>query len=489
MIGFARERQRVDFNLLSEDDLRAIHWATLDILRTAGVKILHSQKILKLLEKAGCPVNYDKQLARIPSNLVEEALDKKGNAITLCGRNPKYDARLDDRHVYITNDGNGIAMLDFETGKKRPSTKTDLAKTAIISDALDELHIYWPMVSAQDTPEHVRALHDLEASLANTEKHVMFETTLSPEVAQYQIEMAAAVVGSKEELRKRPIISSLHCPVAPLQHGVQSTQAAIEFAKARVPIVFFGMPQPGATGPATLAGSIVINNAEVLSGLVIAQLAAPGAPVIYGGGVAAFDMKAGSRAGGGPEHGLTGGAFAQLARHYGMPSIVGGGVSGAKRPGAQAAYEKFASLLPQILSGANAICGIGLLNDCTLLAFEELLIDTEIVRIIFRLAEGIEVNDETLSLDLIKKVGPGGNYLVEKHTLEHFKSEHFLPTVSDRNSYEGWLKEGRKSVADRAREKVSEILKTHKPKPLEDSTSKELARIIKEAEKALEKKI
>ncbi|MEM3697281.1 MAG: trimethylamine methyltransferase family protein [Candidatus Bathyarchaeia archaeon] len=481
---FFRGSQRVNFSILSKEDLEKIHKASLEVLETTGFRI-NSLKCLKILEEGGCKVDYKSQVALIPPYLVEEALRKTRNSITLCARNPKYDAVLDQNHVYITTDGNGTQTFDMETGERRTSTKEDVAKSAIISDAVDAVDIYWPMVSAQDYPVHVRHLHDLEASLANTEKHVTFETTMSPKEARYQIEMASVIVGDEKKLGKRPIISSLHCTSAPLQMDGNSMEAALEFSKADVPVMFFGMPQPGATGPVTLAGSLVVNNAEVLGCLVITQLVCPGAPVIYGAGIAAFDMRTLKRAGGGPEHGLTGAAAAELARYYNMPSIVGGFVSTAKTPGAQACYEKFASGFPPVFSGCSMIAGIGLLDDCTTLAFEEILIDAEIVKIVFRIAQGIEVSDNTLALDIIRKVGPGGNFLAERHTLENLRKEHFIPELTDRRSFETWIKEGAKDLVKLAREKVEVILQKHQVQPLEKDVQKEIRNIIKKAEKDL----
>jgi len=483
-MGFARETQRITFSVLCKEDLDAIRWATLDILETTGFKI-NSEKCLKILEEAGCKVDYKSQIALIPSYIVEEALRKNQKNIRLCARNPKYDVNLDHRHVYITTDGNGTQTFDLKTGEKRASTKDDIVKSAIISDALDAVHIYWPMVSAQDYPGNIQHLHDLEASLTNTEKHITFETTMSPKEAKYQIEMAATVVGSEKELRRRPIISSLHCTSAPLQMDGRCMEAALEFAKAGIPTMFFGMPQLGATGPATLAGSIVVNNAEVLSCLAITQLECPGSPVIYGAGIAAFDMKAVKRAGGGPEHGLTSAAAGELARYYSMPSIVGGFVSTAKMPGAQASYEKFTSGFPPVFSGCDMIAGIGLLDDCTTLAFEEILIDAEIVKIIFRIAQGIEVDDDTLSIDVIRRVGPGGNFLAERHTLDYLRKEHFIPELTDRRSYEAWLKDGAKDIVKKAKERIKIILEKHQPEPLEKDAQREIQEIIARAKNDL----
>jgi len=484
--GFSRETQKIFFSVLSKDDLKAIHWATLDVLERTGFRV-HSEKCLTMLDKAGCRVDYKTRSALIPSHLVEEALRKKKRAITLCARNPKYDAKLDGRHVYISTDGNGANTFDLETGRRRPSIKDDIAKSAVIADALDTVNIYWPLVSSQDTPPHVRHLHDLEASLANIEKHVQFETTVLPEEARYQIDMAAAVVGGKKELKRRPIVSSVHCTIAPLQHDGGSAEAALEFAKSGVPISFYSMPQAGATGPVTLAGSLTVANAEVLSGLVMAQLVSPGAPVIYGTGGAAFDMKACCRTGGSPEQGLFSAAVGELARYYGMPSVTGGFVSTAKEPGGQACYEKMISGIPQVLSGCNIIIGVGLIEDCNTLHFEELIIDDEIVKMVFRLAQGIEVSDETLALDVIGKVGPGGNFLAERHTLDYFRKEQFIPELTDRRAYETWLKHGAKNIVDKAKEKVKTILETHRPEPLERDIQKEIGNIISRADKELAK--
>jgi trimethylamine--corrinoid protein Co-methyltransferase len=196
-------------------------------------------------------------------------------------------------------------------------------------------------------------------------------------------------------------------------------------------------------------------------------------------------MRTLKRAGGGPEHGLTGAAAGELARYYDMPSIVGGFVSTAKMPGAQACYEKFASGLPQVLSGCSMIAGIGLLDDCTTLAFEEILIDAEIVKIVYRIAQGIEVNDNTLALDIIRKVGPGGHFLAERHTLENLRREHFIPELTDRRSFETWLKDGAKDIVKIAKEKVKLILQKHKVQPLEREVQKEIKNIIEKAEKDL----
>ncbi|UCC32884.1 MAG: trimethylamine methyltransferase family protein, partial [Candidatus Bathyarchaeota archaeon] len=372
-----------------------------------------------------------------------------------------------------------------ETGERRPSTKEDLSMSAKIADYLEAIGVYWPMITSQDTPAPARVLHDLEASIANTEKHVMFETTITPDEARSQIEIAALVAGGREELKRRPIISSCHCTIAPLKHDKGPTEAAIEFSRAGVPVYFLPMPQAGVTGPITLAGSTVVGNAESLSGLVIVQMAAPGAPMLYSSEASNFDMKNLRWCAGSPECGLLTAVSSELARYYEMPSTSAGFSTDAKMPGAQACYEKAVTGTLPVFAGYDIVGGLGLLDACTLFTPEQLIIDAEIAGMLHQLAQGIEVNEETLAVDLIHKIGPGGNYLMEKHTLEHMRKEHFMPELADRRSYEAWKKAGSKTTVEAARKKTKEILREHQPAPLEKDVQKGMSEIIRKAERQL----
>ncbi|MGD8505573.1 MAG: trimethylamine methyltransferase family protein [Candidatus Bathyarchaeota archaeon] len=469
---------------MSKESLDTIHSATIEVLEKTGV-IVESDKALKILEEAGCTVNHRKHLALIPSHLVKEALTKAPRNVTLYARNPKNDLRLDGEHTYLCTDGSGTYTIDPKTGDRRASTKRDLSTSAKIVDYLDVIGIYWPMITSQDVPAHVRVLHDLEASLANTEKHVMFETTITPDEARFQIEMAALVAGGKDELKESPIISSCHCSISPLKHAKGPTEAAIEFAKAGVPVYFLPMPQAGATSPITLAGSLVVSNAEMLSGLVIVQILAPGAPMLYSSESSNFDMKNLRWCGGSPECGLMTAVSNELAEYYHMPSTSAGFTTDAKVPGAQACYEKAVTGALPVLAGHDVVGGLGLLDACTVFTPEQIIIDVEIGRMLHRLAQGIDINEETLALDVIHKIGPGGNYFTEKHTLKHLEKAHYTPEISDRRSYETWKKAGSETTLKIAREKAQEILETHQPAPLEKDIQKGIAEILKRAEKEL----
>lgn len=480
MIGFPKGK--VVFHMFQKDDLESLHWGTLDVLEKAGIRIF-SKECLKLLEDAGCAVDHKNSGAKIPGNLVEEAIRRAKKNITLFARNPKYDVVLDGRRTYCTTDGNGTSVMDFETGRRRMSTSADLAMVGRVANALDSAHVFWPCVSCQDVPDYIRHVVDLRVALSSIEKHVQVETTSHKREARWLVKLGAALAGGGKELRKRPVFSSMHCPFSPLQLDGGSTEGALEIARAGVPISFYGMPQAGATGPVTLAGSIVVNNAEVLAGLTIAQLAAPGSPFIYGTGGAAFDMRTMTWAGGGPERALISAGAGELAHNYGFPILCGGIVTSAKLPGPQACYEKMSSGMPQFYAGCDMVAGLGLLDDVTMLSYEQMVIDDEMARIMARLAQGVTVDDEHLAVDLIKKVGPGGTFLSERHTMQWLNKEHFITDVTDRRTSDKWESDGKKSVVDRAREKVSRILKEHTVAPMPSDVAAEFDAIVSQADK------
>jgi len=467
---------RVSFRVLDRSSLDRIHWGSLFVLERVGVRV-YSSACRTLLREGGCDVDEKNSVARIPPHLVAEALSKAKKSMTLAARNPKYDARLDLSHSYMCPSGNGAIAVDFDTGERRPSTKEDVQKSSKVCDAMQNIHVHWPMVTSTDKPPVSSHLHDLEASLNNTEKHVMYETGVTVPDARNLIAMGYASAGGEKEYRARPITSALQCTIAPLQHDAGVMDAGLEFARAGVPLVYFCMPQLGATGPATLAGSIVVGNAEVLSALVMTQLAAPGAAVIHGLGIAPLDMKTTVRAGGSPEHALCSAMATELAHYYGLPACVGVS-STANAPGDQACIETFTGVSAPLMAGADLLCGIGQLEDGTCLHLEEIPVEDEIVGVVARLCKGEIVTDDTLALDVIEKVGIGKDFLAQRHTLEHVRKEHFVPQLMDRRTYDAWVGDGRKSMLDRARERVKWILSDHHVPPLDSATQKEIDRII-----------
>jgi len=470
-------------SLLSQDEVEAIHNASLEVLEGTGIKV-GSKKALDILKGAGAEVDYGEKHVAIPRNLVEEALKRAPKTIRYCARDPKYDFVLNKQEPHFTTDGYAPFIRDFETGERRASTNEDLARWVRVADYLDNIHVVWASVTPGDVPAPMQKIVETSTSLSNTGKHFEGEA-LSAREAQYEIEIAAAIVGGKEELRRRPIISAVQCTISPLTFEEGSIEAVIEFARAGIPVVPLPMPLMGETGPATVAGTLVVNNAENLANLVISEFASSGAPVVYSSAAGGIDFKTGGAAEGAPEYGLVQMGCAQLARYYNLPSLVCGGDCDSKALDVQCGFERAMTLTTSILTGADIITGLGGLNAANLMSPELLVIDNEIIGAILRIGRGFEVNDDTLAVDVINKVGPGGHFLGERHTLEHYKAETWAPEISDRESFGTWQKMGSRTMDKVAREKIKQILATHKPEPISEGAEKEISRILNRAEAEL----
>jgi len=469
-------------SFLSEDDMKAIHSASLEVLDKTGVKVM-SDEALDILKRCGAKVDYGEKHATIPENLVEEALKRAPKTITYAARNPKYDFVLNKQEPHFCVEGMPPFVLDAETGKRRNSTTEDVASFSVVADYLDHVDLVWPAVVTTEVPGPMQCLMEFITVARNTTKHVEHEA-LNARDAQYQIEIASAIVGSREELKRRPIISAVACTISPLIYDGGITEGAMEYGKAGIPVVVMPMPMVGTTGPATLAGAIVANNAEFLGNLVILEFANPGAPVVYSAGVGTVDFKTGSEIAS-PEGSLMHLGLSQLTHYYDLPSEIGvTGGTASKLLDTQAGYERARTILTHILTVPDIALGLGGLERALLMSPEALVIDNEIIDYALRFMRGFEVNAETLAVDVINKVGPGGIYLGEKHTLEHFR-ERWMSRLSDIDTFETWQKKGAKSIDEVASAKVREILATHKPAPIPEGVEKEISWILKRAEAEL----
>jgi len=467
-------------SLLSQDEIGAIHNASLEVLESTGIKV-GSKKALDILKEAGAGVDYGEKHVAIPRSLVEEALKRAPKTIRYCARDPRYDVLLNKKETHFITDGFDIPFIrDWDTGERRVSTKEDLARWVRVSDYLSNVHFIWVTLAANDVPAEMRSLIQLVTTLNNTGKHVEYEAHSAKE-ARYMIEIASAIVGGKEELRKRPIISAVQCPVSPLVFESGSIEASMEFAEAGIPVVYMDMPLVMETSPATLEGTLVIVNAENLAGLVISEFTVSGAPVVYSTTASVADPSSGSvtecsRAG------LLCIASIQIAHYYGLPCEIGGFGSMSKTLDAQSGYETAMGIDQSM--GADIVCGLGDLEAGFCVSPAKLVIDNEIIEGALNFARGLEVNDDTLAVDVIHRVGPGGHFLAEKHTLKHYK-ELGYPQLADMNTFEAWRKKGSKTIDEVAREKVKAILATHKPMPIPEEIRKEISRILKRAEAEL----
>jgi trimethylamine--corrinoid protein Co-methyltransferase len=462
--------------LLSNDELEHIHETSLRILQEIGIKVL-SKKVQSLLAENGAEVDFPRSIVKLPSSLVEEAIKKAPKEIVLCGRNPKFDLKLPSKdYTYLALSGYASFIRDFKTGEKRMTTTSDLKDFAILSDYLDQVDFFWPIVVPTELPPPIQTVHGLTISFEHTEKHVQHEA-LSEKQAKWQIKLASAIVGDKEKLRKRPIFSSVNCPVSPLLFEEGSSEAMVELAKAGIPVVPMSMALVGSTAPATIAGTLTIVNTENLASLVVLECANPGAPMIYCGESTSADMMTGDINYRAPELPLIAACTAQMARFYELPVYA-----------TQCGLDETPEDLHALIEGSKWLAlahlghgdisgGLGSLENAESSALEQVVLDVEAWIHARAYLRTFSVDEDTLGFDAISKVGPGGNFLGIKHTLDHFQKEI-------------WLKKGTTiipstggSIVERAKEKVREILSTHVPPQLEEDIRREISQIFRQCEK------
>jgi len=471
---------RLSLNILSSDDVKRIHSATLEIIESAGVRF-PSRKALNIWEANGANVDRETMIVKVPGNVIEDALKLAPPVYTLAARNPALDLPLDGNHVYVGTDGCGVEVIDISSGKRRRSCLQDVVDITRVADNLEEVAFHWVPVSAQDCPPESRGLHELAAIWKNSTKHVQTESIYSEREARGSIEMAVALAGGRETLRKRPILSIIECTISPLAQDGGSIEAALVGAEAGLPVGFMTMASCVSTGPATLAGNLVVGNAEVLSALALIELAYPGTPVFYAAAQTVMDLRTGAYTGGGPEDFLFGAATNRLADFYNLPLSMGSFATGAKEPNWQAGIENSLSTFMASVVMSDMLLGVGLLYGSTIWSFEQMIMDCEIYGIICKMMEGIVVDEETLALDIIRDVGPGGHFLTQKHTRKHMHKL-WLPKLMDRRPLAEWEEKG-DEARDWAREKARKILASHQPELLDPKLEVELKKIIQSIEK------
>jgi trimethylamine--corrinoid protein Co-methyltransferase len=473
------------YEVLSRDEIYAIHQSTLDVLEKVGIKV-YSPSAFTILKDAGAHVDEKSKLVKIPSHLIGECVKKVPSEFTLYARNPKNDVKIEPGKVYFGPMIGRIYILDLDSGEKRKTTLEDVANLTKLASALEYYklpHSGVMMPHIEGVPDKVVHAYSYLVSVKNSEK-VVKGSGRNKVVAQDCIRMASALAGCEiEELRRKPNIFTTCNTVAPLQLQEGQTEGLIEYAKYGLPVDIAAEVQAGATGPVTLAGSLVIQNAEVLSGITVAQLVNPGTPLFYGTASTIMDMRSGIIAKGAVEAGLFNVATAQLAQYYGIPSRGTAGDTESKVLDIQAGYEKAITLLMAALAGVNYIWYPGTLEYALTVSYESIVIDHEICGMIYRALKGIDVNENTLAFNVIGAVGPGGQYLGQKHTIDYLMSEQYFPKLSDRRSREEWKSAGAKELREIAREEVKRILREYQPTPLERDVENELERIVKEIEK------
>ncbi len=443
---------------LSDGEISSIHETSLRILQEIGIKVV-SKKVQSLLAENGAEVDDSRSTVKIPDSLVEEAIGKAPKETVLCGRNPDFDLRLPVKGLpFVATSGFSVFMRDLETGEKRMTNSSDLKDFAVLSDYLDSVDFFWPIVTPTELPPPLQRVHALVISFENTEKHVQHEA-LTEKDAKWQIKLAATIAGSEEKLRRRPIFSSVNCPVSPLVFEKGSSEAMVELARAGIPVVPMSMALCGSTAPATIAGTLVIINAENLGALVLLQCANPGAPMIYCAESTPTDMKTGEINYEAPEFPLIAAGATQMARLYSLPC-----------------YTTPIGPLTQMGRG-DISADFGSLENAESAALEQVILDVEEWEQAKAYLRRFKINEETLGFEAIKNVGPGGNFLGTKHTLEHFQEEIWLKKET------AILPSTKGSKIDRAKEKVRQILASHVPSQLDREVKSEIRQLLCKSEK------
>ena len=479
---------RCNFEVLNQDEIDDIHVASLEILEHTGATF-RSKEALKIFDDYGAVVDYDKFNVKIPGYMVEELVRKAPEKYTFYARNPRRNVECGGKKQFLDMAGDCSCVIDMETGDRRFGLLRDCENFITLSDALENTPQPYPIVRyPQDVPED---LQHVELSM------IQYKNTSAPmlilcedrDKARDCIELAATAAGGEEELRKKPNAwNAGMCPNPPLLFDDKLTEGVIECAKHGLPVWFLPMDNAGASAPMTLAGTIVQTNATNLAGTCLIQIVNPGLGVSYGDIPCFMDFRTGIASVGCPEQALHCVAATQMAKFYGLPSQIWSGISDSKIVDVQAGYESALGLLPTLLAGANRlVCGA--IESYYSACYETVVIQDEIFGMAKRIAEGIEVSEETMAVPLIKKIAPlaatkmGGHFMAERHTLEHAAKERYIPRISDKTTRNVWEKAGSKSLRQVAKERVEEILAKHKPEPPPTDILKEMEKKAEEIRK------
>ena len=464
------------FRPLDDEGINKIHQTVLRIIEEVGFEV-HSEIALKLFQKAGARVDGDKHIVRVPASKAMELIKQAPAEVRLCGQDESLDILVGGKRVYTGTGGTALYVYNPATDEKRLATLDDLKRIVRLVDRLDNIHLLLLPTYPSELPKEQVDVNRFFAGLDNTTKHVM-GGIYTYEGMQQVIKMAEIIAGSAAKLRERPIISMIACSISPLRIDGQYGDLVVAIAEKGLPVICPAEPLCGATSPITLAGNVTIQTVDSLTHVMLTQIVNPGTPVIFGSVATSTNLSDLKYLAGSVEMGLINAAGAQMAQFYQLPFYATGGMTDSKVPDAQSGYESAITVALCALAGANFIHdSAGLMEFAMTVCYEKYVIDNEILGMVMRAVQGIQVDDDTLAYDLIKQVGAGGNFLTAKHTRRYMRSEHYQPTLSDRDSREEWEAKGRKDAYARAAEMVPQILAGHRYKLPEAVRSPVLAGI------------
>jgi len=459
---------------LSDSDQQRIIDEAIGLLERSGMNV-YSEKARDYLVKAGANAGNDGLTVRFPRSMVEDAIASAPSRVILHGRSPENDVVLEDSRVYYGTGGTAIYVMDLDTGNRRHSTVEDVKLNARITDALEHVHLFTINVFPNDIKNNDQIdLNRFFWSLRNTSKHVM-GGIYSMKGTQQVVEMAGMLAGGSEKLRERPFVSFITLVISPFKIDRLYGDITCFLAEQGLPVVTPTEPVCGTTSPITLAANVLVHTAETLGGVTLVQAVNKGAPVIAGSVGSISNLRTMGIATGSVERGMINSATAQIAQKLELPFYSTAGNSDAKIEDTQAGVESAISNLLVGMSGANYIHdAAGLFDGDLTISYDKLVMDNEIIGMCERVLRGIEVNSDTLAVDLIEMVGPGGDFLAQEHTVMHMLNEFYDTSLADRTLYDEWVSSGRPEMKTRARKKLNELIKSHNPDYISDELAREI---------------
>jgi trimethylamine--corrinoid protein Co-methyltransferase len=467
--------------ILSEDQIEQIVYEAMEVLRQTGTRV-YEENALRLLRGAGCVIEGE-NLVHMPAWLVEASIQSAPSRVVLGGRDREKRIALEKDQIYFGTGSDCPFLTDPYTSERRRYTKQDIYHAAKITEALPQIDFHMSLGLTSDVPVGTYDRHQLLAMLRGTTKPLVL-TAVDREGLADQLEMARAVIGGMDEWRKLPLFAVYVEPSSPLDNSREAVEKLIFAAENDIPVIYTPCPICGATGPATMAGTLVQGLAECLAGLVIAQLKRKGAAVIIGGVMSILDMTTTVLSYGAPELALLSAAMTNIAQYLGLPIFSTAGCSDSKTFDQQAAIESALSIAFAALSGANLIHDVGYLESGLNGSYDMLVMSNEIISAIKRILRGVPVDAEHLALAAIRRVGPGGHYLMDEHTMKHFRNEFWVPELLDRSNYDTWQSNGGKALKVRVHDKVLDLIEHYDPPPIPEKIERELEKIVSRADEA-----
>ena len=465
---------------LSEESVQKVHETAMRLIEEVGFQV-NSETALGLFQKAGAQVDRERRLVRVPREKAIELINMAPSEVRLCGQEDEHDILLGGSRVYAGTGGTALNIYEPDTDQRRLASLEDLKRIAKLVDRLDNIHLFMLSTYPNELPVEQVDVNRFFAGLDNSTKHIMGGVYTAEGVKQV-VRMAEIVAGSEEALRKRPIISMIACSMSPMKLDAHYGDLVVVIAESGIPLVCPAEPLCGATSPVTLAGNLVIQTVDSLMGVMLSQIVNPRTPVIFGSVATSTDLTNLGYLAGSIEMGLINAAGAQMAQFYKLPFYATGGMTDSKVLDAQSGYESALTGLLCALAGSNFIHdAAGLMEFAMTVCYEKLVIDNEILGMVMRAVEGIRVDDETLAFDLIKEVGPGGNFATAKHTRRFMRTEHYLPTLTDRDSRTDWESKGSKTTWQKAGEIARQLIADsnyHLPKTVRQRILTEIKGIV-----------